>query len=76
MEPIEQKDGVWFTIIAFIHDVLWSGLLRLTSPRFRAHQTYVKLQNAHLDGTMHVLPDPTCSYCRARRGFQKGTGRG
>lgn len=53
-------------MITFLHDTVYFGILRIISPRFRAHQRYVKIQNAHLDGTMHRIPVRACDYCQAR----------
>lgn len=58
---------LWWAIVVFAHDYVLFGILHLTSPSFREHQRYVRVQNAHLDRTLHATPDPSCDYCRARQ---------
>jgi hypothetical protein len=49
-----------------VYPVIW-----VCSPKMREHQRTVRLQNDHLDGSLHYIPEPSCWYCRAREADRK-----
>lgn len=53
-------------MFALFMDYVIFPIYWLASPSMRKHQRNVRTQNAHLDGSVHVVPDPNCWYCKAR----------
>ena len=53
-------------MFAFFMDYIVYPVFWVCSPRVRAHASYVKLQNAHLDGHHHSYSVAGCGLCLER----------